>query len=290
VSNSNETFVRLLNVGCGRCYHSDWTNIDLVAHGPEVRQYDLRKGLPYDDHTFDAVYHSHVLEHLTPDDARGMLTECKRVLRGGGVLRVVVPDLEGIARAYLNSLDAVREHDQHSIANHNWMTLELIDQLSRQRSGGQMGLLMREPELINRDFVQSRIGGEMGEHKNGRVKKTLMQKLTRIATGARKQLALAAVSLVDGAAGRAAYQEGRFRQSGEIHRWMYDRFSLARLLEEVGYAQATVQTASESFITGFDAYQLDRDQTRLRKPDSLFMEAIKPRTVAVSQTPVSKVA
>ena len=270
------SFDRLLNVGCGRCYHSDWTNIDLVANGPEVRQYDLRRGLPYVDGSFDALYHSHVLEHLSPDDARQMLLECRRVLRVGGVLRVVVPDLEGIARAYLQSIAAAEGGDEHATANHRWMTLELIDQLARQRGGGQMGLMMRDPDLMNRDFVQARIGGEMGEHRNARVKKTVVQRISRAVAGVRKQLALLAVTMVDGSAGRVAYGEGRFRQSGEIHRWMYDRVSLAKLLQEVGFEQPRVCTAEESRITAFDSYQLDRDRQQVaRKPDSLYMEGVK---------------
>ncbi len=269
------TFKELLNIGCGRCYHTDWTNIDLVASGPEVRQHDLRRGLPYADGSFDAVYHSHVLEHLTPEDAAVLLGECRRVLRMGGVVRIAVPDLEGIARAYLDSIDEAEHGGAGGRANHYWMTLELIDQLTRQRGGGRMGQLMRDPDLINRDFVRSRIGGEMGAHKNDGVRKTLSQRISRVFSDVRKQLALAAVTILDGSTGRAAYREGRFRQSGEIHRWMYDRVSLAALLHSLGFADATVCATHESRIPDFDSWELDRDGSVARKPDSLYMEAIK---------------
>ncbi|MGI9474228.1 MAG: class I SAM-dependent methyltransferase [Rubripirellula sp.] len=281
MTSQSESFQRLLNVGCGRCYHQDWTNIDLVAHGPGVRQYDLRRGLPYEHGSFDAVYHSHVLEHLTPDDARTMLSECRRVIRPGGVIRLAVPDLEGIARGYLESLDAAESGRALAVANHRWMTLELIDQLVRQRGGGQMGQAMWNSDLVNLEFVRSRIGGEMGEHKNGKTKKTVGQRLSKVFAGVRKQLALAAVTIIDGSTGRAAYREGRFRQSGEIHRWMYDHVSLADLLHEVGFKRAAVQSAESSRITDFDSYQLDRDDVgQVRKPDSLFMEAVNPLTIA----------
>ncbi|NNE00185.1 MAG: methyltransferase domain-containing protein [Pirellulaceae bacterium] len=278
-----DSFERLLNVGCGRCYHRDWTNVDLVAHGPEVQQYDLRRGLPYESDSFDGVYHSHVLEHLQPDDAREMLAQCGRVLREGGVLRVVVPDLEGIAKAYLDSIQAAESGDPAALANHHWMTLELIDQMVRQRVGGQMGHVMRDPDLINAPFVRSRIGGEMGQYKNATVKKTVSQRLSRLLVSVRKQIARVAVTLVDGTTGLAAYREGRFRQSGEIHRWMYDRISLAATLREVGFDHVRVCQADESTIPNFDAYQLDRDEAqRTRKPDSLFIEAIKVSTASQS--------
>lgn len=281
MTSGSESFQRLLNVGCGRCYHQDWTNIDLVAHGPGVRQYDLRSGLPYEDGSFDAVYHSHVLEHLTPQDARGMLAECKRVLRPGGVLRLAVPDLEGIARGYLKTLESAASGDELEMANHRWMTLELIDQLVRQRGGGEMGQAMWNRDSVNLEFVRSRIGGEMGDHKNSGTRKTVSQRLGKVVSNLRKHAALAAVTLIDGKTGRAAYREGSFRQSGEIHRWMYDRISLAELLQEVGYRNASVQTAESSRITSFDSYQLDRDERgQVRKPDSLFMEAVKPLTIA----------
>lgn len=286
----NNRFSKLLNVGCGRCYHGDWTNIDLVASGPQVRQYDLRRGLPYDDDSFDAVYHSHVLEHLTPEDAARMLAECGRVLRPGGVIRVAVPDLEGIAKAYLGAIEAAQRGDPYAIANHHWMTLELIDQMTRQTGGGRMGVAMRDPQLINHDFIRARIGGELGDHRCDRVKKTIKQRLTRIVADVRKTLALAAVSIVDGKSGRIAYWEGRFRQSGEIHRWMYDRISLAALMVEVGLEHPTVCRANESRIDRFDRYQLDRGGNVARKPDSLYMESVKPAVSSQSVVPPSRAA
>ncbi len=53
-----------LNVGCGSYYHQDWINLDIVPVGPEVRQHDVSRGLPLPDASCEAVYHSHLLEHL----------------------------------------------------------------------------------------------------------------------------------------------------------------------------------------------------------------------------------
>lgn len=71
-------------------------------------------------------------------------------------------------------------------------------------------------------------------------------------------------------------KEGLFRQTGEIHRWMYDRFSLRRLLEKTGFINVRVCRADESSIPNFNSYDLDMIEGRIRKPDSLFMEGIKP--------------
>lgn len=46
------------------------------------------------DATFDAVYTSHTLEHLYAHDVRRCITNFCRILKPGGILMVVVPDLE----------------------------------------------------------------------------------------------------------------------------------------------------------------------------------------------------
>ena len=59
---------------------------------------DLSEPLPFADGTVDAVYSSHMLEHLFLDDARAFLVECARVCRPGAVLRLALPDAEQFAR------------------------------------------------------------------------------------------------------------------------------------------------------------------------------------------------
>jgi SAM-dependent methyltransferase len=83
---------------------------------PDVVCWDLRRGIPFPNSTFDVVYHSHVLEHIEREEAPSFLRECRRVLRPGGILRVVVPDLEQLARTYLGVMNkpseqAPEEHD-----------------------------------------------------------------------------------------------------------------------------------------------------------------------------------
>jgi SAM-dependent methyltransferase len=64
--------------------------------------------LPLADGTADAVYSSHMLEHLDREQARGFLGEAHRVLRPGGVLRLAVPDLLRMAEEYTGTHDADR--------------------------------------------------------------------------------------------------------------------------------------------------------------------------------------
>ena len=72
-----------------------------------------------------------------------------------------------------------------------------------------------------------------------------------------------------------ALQIGRFRRSGEIHQWMYDKYSLKKLLSEVGFSKIALKDGLNSEISNWEKYNLDSIDGKVRKPDSLFMEAKK---------------
>jgi SAM-dependent methyltransferase len=61
---------------------------------------DLTQPLPFPDGAFEAAFGSHVLEHLTPGEAAGVLCELHRVLRPGGIVRIAVPDLDQVIASY----------------------------------------------------------------------------------------------------------------------------------------------------------------------------------------------
>lgn len=287
---------RMLNVGCGRCYHDAWVNLDLCHFDSQVLQHDLVKGLPFEDNQFDAVYHSHVLEHLAPDDGTAMIRECYRVLKPGGVLRVVVPDLEQIARLYLQQHELACQGDELAMANYDWMKLELIDQMVRRRSGGSMGQFMTSPMISNPEFVLSRLGSEFNVclaavrqeqpsesssiypliPRSRPLRQPWLSRLKIRAVELRQRWVLNFVGLVLGQKMQQACEEGIFRSQGEVHRWMYDRHSLNQLCLNCGFVNCAPQTAFDSQILGFTDYQLDAIDGRVRKPDSLFFECIKP--------------
>lgn len=152
---------KVLNLGCGyqtseRCTNIDWSVpirlkgsrfgrrvAPLVLDGErrraydaisgEVLRHDLRKGIPFPDRSVDAVYHSHLLEHLDRDVVPLFLAEVRRVLRPGGIHRIVVPDLERDARAYLASLDAAAAGSLDA-AGHEENVRMLIEQMVRREA------------------------------------------------------------------------------------------------------------------------------------------------------------
>ncbi len=71
-----------------------------------ARYGDIVRGLPLPPGSCAAVYCSHTLEHLSLADLRLALKNTLRLLEPGGVFRFVLPDLEALARAYLQSPNA----------------------------------------------------------------------------------------------------------------------------------------------------------------------------------------
>ena len=76
---------------------------------------------------------------------------------------------------------------------------------------------------------------------------------------------------------REATRLGQFRMGGEIHMWMYDRFSLAQALREVGFENIVQLGPHVSNISDWNVYELDVRDGNVYDPTSLFMEAVKPR-------------
>ena len=140
----------ILNLGCGTRTSAACVNIDWSIHlrlkrwhlawlaGSERRQkidamaanvvvHDLTKGIPAASGSVDAVYHSHVLEHIDRAGAPGFMREILRVLKPDGIQRIVVPDLELLARQYL-------EH--FGEAGHDDRVAEMIEQMVRGEAYG----------------------------------------------------------------------------------------------------------------------------------------------------------
>ncbi|MGA7648773.1 MAG: methyltransferase domain-containing protein, partial [Terriglobales bacterium] len=118
-----------LNIGCGTSGIEGWVNIDnspsiLLSRLPfgkkifrtpdwprDVLRVDVRKRIPYPDASVACIYSSHTFEHFSYEESRAVARECFRVLKHGGILRIVVPDLGIMVRDYLaDTADPLASH------------------------------------------------------------------------------------------------------------------------------------------------------------------------------------
>jgi SAM-dependent methyltransferase len=261
----------LLNLACGDQAHPEWTNVEFWPHcvryraplagallrrldtgkehlngrGVPVRFTDLRHGIPYDDESFDAVYHSNFLEHLERGDAEQLLRECRRVLRPGGILRVVVPDLAVQARAYLDALAAAERGEPGAGERHRWAVVELYDPVTRRELGGEM-----------QAWMDAGWPWQPGDAPDGRP--------APASANARARLRWALI-------GKPTPQN-----TGEVHRSAWDAYSLGRALAEAGFHEPAILSPQESGIPGWEQYRLDSGPDgRPRHFDCLYAEAVR---------------
>ncbi|MEO6190188.1 MAG: hypothetical protein ABIO44_07290 [Saprospiraceae bacterium] len=66
---------------------------------------NILNGLPVQESSFDGLYNSQKIEHLSLIDFHIELKNSYKNLRKGGIFRCVIPDLEVAARRYLIELD-----------------------------------------------------------------------------------------------------------------------------------------------------------------------------------------
>jgi predicted SAM-dependent methyltransferase len=89
-----------LHLGCGKIDHPGFINVDGIPdnHIHYVRRIDDLS--PFKTGTIDLIYASHCLEHFSHRKILGVLTEWRRVLKVGGILRLSVPDFAMLVRVY----------------------------------------------------------------------------------------------------------------------------------------------------------------------------------------------
>jgi len=108
--------------------------------------------LPFKDNSIDAIYTSHTLEHIFPDRLPFVLSECRRVLKSGSPMRIVVPDIEKAIQAYIKGnykylKDKRNPRKMKWLPDHplcclsSWFfTYKMSDNLNDRMIGGHVGV------------------------------------------------------------------------------------------------------------------------------------------------------
>jgi predicted SAM-dependent methyltransferase len=95
-----------LNLGSGANPIPDFVNIEGFAQRNKDMWLDLRNGLPFPDKSVDGIFTCHVFEHFYMPELAPLVKDCYRVLKPGGVLRILVPSVEKALAAYANNDDS----------------------------------------------------------------------------------------------------------------------------------------------------------------------------------------
>lgn len=128
-----------VNLGCGPVQPGDWINVDgsnrawlanrfwpvdkmlvkfgilpKTAFGPHVTIHNLFKRLPFPDNSIYCIYAGEVWEHFEYPDTVRLTSDCFRVLKPGGILRLCVPDGATFWQSYLNLYHEQLQKDRQS--------------------------------------------------------------------------------------------------------------------------------------------------------------------------------
>jgi predicted SAM-dependent methyltransferase len=95
-----------LLIGAGRTQLDGWLATDIAWN---ARMYlDATGPWPFPDGSVSHVYGDHMVEYATLPGTRALLREALRVLQPGGRIRLSSPDVERIARIYLDGPEDLR--------------------------------------------------------------------------------------------------------------------------------------------------------------------------------------
>lgn len=105
----------LVQLGAGQDMHPDFVNSDFFRVPLLMRRprpdwsMDITRPFRCPDRCVDGIFTQHTLEHISPRQVLAVLRECRRVLKPGACMRVVVPDAERYAMA-VAGLAGVPDH------------------------------------------------------------------------------------------------------------------------------------------------------------------------------------
>ena len=156
----------IINLGCGvktsdLCINVDWSIYIILKQNswllPLVKPligrdraervkvmrgrticHDLKKGIPFPNNSADAVYHSHLMEHIDRNAVLAFQRDICRVLKPGGVQRLCVPNLEQLVFEYNQSL-AADDLTREASHGHDILVANILEQSVRRASFAATG-------------------------------------------------------------------------------------------------------------------------------------------------------
>jgi hypothetical protein len=174
----------------------------------------------------------------------------RRLLFRGGVLRVSVPDTEALARDYLAAISSARAEPRvdtvKEVHEKRWL---YIDQFVRRVPGGALARHIASGEMSAKNLRHA-FGDALGtiamaaKSPTSPLKPSWRQRLKEAARILRRR--------------RWVHETHATR---EAHLWIYDRFSLPRLLSAAGFSDIRIVGPDVSAIPGWERWSLDMSES-----------------------------
>lgn len=98
-----------ISLGSGGIRFPGWTHVDADSQWQPDVLADLREPLPFPDASADFLQSEDFIGQLTIEQAEAFFRECYRVLKPGGAMRLLTPDLYTLASMYVNRDFRLRE-------------------------------------------------------------------------------------------------------------------------------------------------------------------------------------
>ena len=92
--------IRKLHIGCDDHILNGWLNADLFPRSAMVLHLDATEPFPFGNEEFNYIFSEHMLEHISYSQGLQMLSECYRILKKDGKIRISTPDLAFLIDLY----------------------------------------------------------------------------------------------------------------------------------------------------------------------------------------------
>jgi predicted SAM-dependent methyltransferase len=258
----------------------EWNHVRLTSadlpEKPSLINHALDKPLPFAGESFDAIYGFHVNEHLSPRANERFMRDLHRLVKPGGICRISTPDLELLASDYLQRLhEQMASCSPENYARYRWAVCNLIDQSTREVSGGEMLNAIRGGEIDPEHVKQ--VNGDLLHFLFPPTAPRPPARLMSIESLKKPALFLRKLP-------KAILRRLRPRLSPKsylelIHErnlWLFDRISLSRLFAEAGFQSVSVMDHRTSGIPEWNRYNFDQSAFGdYPLEPSLYMEGVK---------------
>ena len=261
-----------LNIACGDNFitENEWVNLDYESNNLNVIKCDVLKKIPFTENSVSSIYTSHFIEHIPLNKIDKFLQDCFRVLKYGGIIRIVTPDFVEMTRSYINAID------NNNPIEFEYIKIEILDQLIRKKEGGNLRStfkkIIKEDNQEMKNLIKKRLGYNLEDNRLQNFRKEKKNYLKIIKKIFINNYIRFIITLLP-AAFRS--QNVNLSKVGENHKWIWDYFDLKKRLEINGFSNIKLMNYDDSDIKNFP-YELDVENNLPRKGiQSFYVEATK---------------